>query len=53
MEPAEVNGETVGVNITKGILNSEKTVLKSNKTKLIFANPDLILSDVIAILNVS
>ncbi len=53
MEPAEVSGETVGVGTIKGISNSEKTLLKSNKIKPAFANPDLILSDVMVIWNAS
>ena len=48
----EVNGETVGVSIIRGISNVKRTVLGSNRTKPITANPDLMLSDVIAILNV-
>ena len=47
MEPAEVNGKIIGVGIIKGISNSEKTLLRSNGTRPAFANPDLMLSDVI------
>ena len=51
MEPAEVSEETVGVSTTKGISNLKKMQLKSNKISPVFANPDLILSVVIATLN--
>ena len=53
IKPAKVNGETVGVGITGGISNVKKTVLGSNRTRLVTANPDLMLSDVIVTLNAS
>ena len=49
IKPAEINGETVNVNIIKEVSSSEKTLLGLNKTKPVFANPDLILLDVMVI----